>query len=84
MILAIDMVIHGKIMGNIQNKVTFTDKTKFDEQQAVLDYFIHSADLAHNTKPFEISLQWVELLSNEFLLQGNKEKEMNLPISYFM
>ena len=95
MILVTDMAIHGKVMTNIQNKITFTDynvlqiisgndKTKFYEQQAVLDYFIHSADLAHNTKPFEISLQWVELLSNEFWLQGNKKKEMKLPISFFM
>jgi hypothetical protein len=97
MILATDMAIHGKVMAYIQNKITFTtstggnnvlriisgnDKTKFDEQQAVLDYFIHSADLAHNTKPFEISLQWVELLSNEFWLQGDREKEINLPISF--
>jgi hypothetical protein len=62
--------------------ISGNDKTKFDEQQAVLDYFIHSADLAHNTKMFDVSLQWVELLSNEFWLQGDKEKEMKLPISF--
>lgn len=57
-------------------------KTQFDEQQALLDYFIHAADLAHNTKLFSISIQWVELLSNEFWNQGDKEKSMNLPVSF--
>ncbi len=58
------------------------EDTKFDNQQAFLDYFIHAADLAHNTKLFRLSIQWVELLSNEFWLQGDKEKEMNLPVSF--
>ena len=48
----------------------------------MLDYFIHSADLGHNTKKFNISLKWVELLSNEFWLQGDKEKNLNLNISF--
>ena len=56
--------------------------TTNEEQQALFDYFIHSADLAHNTKKFKISLKWVELLSNEFWLQGDKERKMNLNISF--
>ena len=58
------------------------EETTFEEQQALLDYFIHSADLGHNTKPFNISLKWVELLSNEFWIQGDKEKKMNLSVSF--
>ena len=27
----------------------------FDEQQSVLNFMIHTADIAHNSKPFEIS-----------------------------
>ena len=95
MILATDMANHGKIISVISAKLIQNknkDKielissnnptTKFNEQQAVLDFFVHSADLAHNTKLFSISLQWVELLSNEFWKQGDKEKSMNLPVSF--
>ena len=61
---------------------TKNEETTNEEKQALFDYFIHSADLGHNTKLFDISLKWVELLSNEFWLQGDKEKKMNLPISF--
>ena len=38
--------------------------------------------MGHNTKNFDISLRWVELLSTEFWLQGDKEKAMNLTVSF--
>ena len=95
-ILATDMANHGKVITKIQSKIpnenlnnekdfkliSGDEKTKFEEQQSLLDYFIHSADLAHNTKAFHISLKWVELLSKEFWMQGDKEKQMNLPVSF--
>ena len=94
-ILATDMANHKKIVEPIQTKVIEKEKnsenfkflsgneqTKFDEQQSLLNYFIHAADLGHNTKKFEFSLKWVELLSEEYWLQGDKERALNLPISF--
>ncbi len=95
-ILATDMANHGKVMSVIKARIpkdfdnvnqTFellsgNEKSKSEEQQALLDFFIHAADLAHNTKLFKISIQWVELLSNEFWNQGDKEKNMKLPVSF--
>lgn len=93
-ILSTDMFYHKQIMSNIQEKLSqlkngnfeFINKDDIDsvkkEQQVFLDYFIHSADLAHNTKLFNISLKWVQLLSEEFWLQGDKEKSMGLSVSF--
>ena len=70
-------MIKFELISDIKN-----EETTSEEKQALFDYFIHSADLGHNTKVFDISLKWVELLSNEFWLQGDKEKKMNLNISF--
>ena len=95
-ILATDMANHGKVTSLIKSKISISEdgkdyklnlltgneQTKNDEQQCLLDFLIHLADLAHNTRLFRISLKWVELLSEEFWRQGDLEKKKNLPVSF--
>ena len=59
-----------------------SEKTKSDEQQMMYNYLIHAADLGHNTQKFNISIQWIELLTYEFWNQGDKEKEKSLDVSF--
>ena len=62
--------------------VSKDSKNIFEEQEALFDFVVHASDLAHNVKSFNISLQWVELLSNEFWKQGDREKELGFPVSF--
>ena len=94
-ILATDMANHGKVVSVIKSKIALNEnneyklnllsgneQTKSEEQQYLLDFIIHLADLGHNTKLFKISLKWVSLLSEEFWRQGDLEKKKNLPVSF--
>lgn len=88
-ILATDMMQHGKVLGVIKGKISNgtevvnkNSKNIFDEQEALFDFIVHAGDIAHNAKSFKISVKWVELLSNEFWNQGDKEKGLNIQVSF--
>ena len=95
-ILATDMANHGEVVSLIKTKIKTSEeeglnrfdllsgneKTKFDEQQILLNYMMHAADLGHNCKKFNISIQWVELLCEEFWMQGDMEKKKGIPVSF--
>ena len=84
LILATDMANHGKVVSKLKSMDLSKNENvlKFDERQNVLDFIIHSADLAHNVKLFKISLHWVSLLSEEFWRQGDEEKKNKLNVSF--
>ena len=95
-ILATDMANHGEVVSLIRAKIKSSEeegegnfellsgneKSKFDEQQMLFNYLTHAADLGHNCKKFDISLQWVEVLCEEFWKQGDMEKKKGIPVSF--
>jgi hypothetical protein len=54
----------------------------FQTQQEFLNTLLHSADISNPTKPLHIYTKWVDLIMDEFWLQGDQEKKINLPISF--
>jgi len=58
------------------------EDTKFDRQQEILNYMIHTADISNPGKQFQIAKQWTDLVVEEFFLQGDLEKKEGLPVSF--
>lgn len=73
-------IIHGQ---NVDKLMSPSTKNIFEEQQDMINFIIHLADLSHNTKTWEISKIWTDFLYEEFFRQGDKEKIAGLPISMF-
>jgi hypothetical protein len=97
MVLSTDMINHAKIVGLVKNRIISYNITEgknlnklinidsgrtFDDQQEILNFIIHTCDLGHNAKSFDISLKWTYLLMNEFWNQGDFEREKSMPISF--
>jgi hypothetical protein len=47
----------------------------------ILVFLLHAADISNPTKPQKICVRWAHNALNEFFAQGEKEKELSLPVS---
>lgn len=82
-IIATDMMNHAndlKKLKDMVNNPSF-DKTKTENKEFMMTQLIHFADISNGSKPMDIYNKWVDKLFVEFFAQGDKEKEMGLPIS---
>ena len=58
------------------------DSKKFDIQQDLINFVLHAVDIGHAAKPFELEVKWAELVTAEFLNQGDIEKKKGIPVSF--
>ena len=56
--------------------------TKFEKQQDVVNFIVHTADISNPAKQFHVYSKWTELLLEEFFLQGDLEKKEGLVVSF--
>lgn len=95
-ILATDMATHTKNINQIKSKTEAykirdgenlerlqnEDLSKlYENQQMVLSFCLHCADISNPAKPFVVYRKWVSLIFEEFFEQGDREKEEGLPIT---
>lgn len=46
-----------------------------------MEMIIHAADLSNPARSFITSITWAKKVINEFINQGNKERELNVTLS---
>ncbi|XKL62450.1 hypothetical protein PGB90_002283 [Kerria lacca] len=89
MVLSTDMSKHMSLLADLKTMVE-TKKVagsgvllldNYTDRIQVLENLVHCADLSNPTKPLPLYRRWVDLLMEEFFLQGDKEKELHLDIS---
>lgn len=95
MILATDMAKHSDIVAELQAMLgndapegrgqdLLISQSVTKDSTLMLQVALKCADLGHLTMPWDLHLQWVQRLEKEFFVQGDKEKQMGLSISFLM
>ncbi|POM72286.1 3'5'-cyclic nucleotide phosphodiesterase domain containing hypothetical protein [Phytophthora palmivora] len=85
MVLATDNSVHSAYLGKLENLVLRATeegwKVDPDDDRLVLQMALHAADVSNPTKSLRTYLIWAERIKQEFYQQGDKERELMLPVS---
>jgi len=85
MTLSTDMGEHGRIFGQFKARVeTEQPFTSKEDIKLILAMSIKFADVSNPTRPTDLAVKWAKRIEEEFYAQGDKEKELAIPISPFM
>jgi hypothetical protein len=73
----------GRLISNDEKDPNKAAELMYKDQQLIINYFVHCADISHNVKDWSISEKWSNLIYEEFFNQGDVEKSKNLKVSMF-
>lgn len=80
LVLGTDMVFHKDHIKNMTDLLT-PAKSYNDLSNQLIKFIIHVADISNCAKPYRSSINWSYRVMEEFFRQGDKEKELSLPLS---
>mmetsp|Transcript_5911 Transcript_5911/g.8718 ORF Transcript_5911/g.8718 Transcript_5911/m.8718 type:complete len:751 (+) Transcript_5911:256-2508(+) len=82
-ILGILAQVRDKSIQIGDSKTTYTElKTECRElSSSILVFLLHSADISNPAKPQNLAVRWANKALTEFFAQGDKEKELAIPVS---
>lgn len=83
MILSTDMSNHFLLLTNMRLIIGTIVKNPTNRLriQRIMMLILHAADISNSAKHWDQHKVWVTLLCEEFFRQGDKEKELQLPVS---
>lgn len=83
-VLATDMSLHSEYVLKIKQQSTrFSTNTLLtdeEERNLLCSALIKCADISNVARPFHWGTKWAELLVQEFVCQGDLEKQLGLPV----
>eukprot|EP00899_Mesostigma_viride_P014680 jgi/Mesvir1/23212/Mv22673-RA.1 len=87
LVLASDLKQHFSIMESLRNRAAAGkpwDKESAADRLLLLKLAMKVADIGHAAKPLEYHLVWSNCMQEEFFMQGDTERELDLAVSPFM
>lgn len=85
MVLATDMGLHAKYVNQFKRRLQENhDFTKKDDIRLALAMAVKMADISNCGRPEHLYLKWSGKISDEFYMQGDRERNLGLPCSPFM
>ncbi|KAJ3340441.1 High affinity cAMP-specific 3',5'-cyclic phosphodiesterase 7A [Gonapodya sp. JEL0774] len=87
MVLATDLSHHFAILSSFKAKIAarnFDWRTVTEDRKLLLQLAIKMGDVSNPAKPWYLYSKWVDRIFEEFFNQGDKEKELGIPVSPFM
>jgi len=85
LILSTDMAKHFDFVSTCKaSEKSIKQKIEnFNDRLELYKLYIKASDIAHTAKSLELHEKWCKLIMEEFFSQGDKEKELSLPISMY-
>ncbi|RKO89920.1 hypothetical protein BDK51DRAFT_21883, partial [Blyttiomyces helicus] len=82
-ILFTDMSHHFALLEQLGGLVESALKRRGPRRgrERMVNILLHGADISNAARPFEICRRWSDMVVEEFFMQGEQEKRMNLPVS---
>ena len=74
---------HVEIVTKFENCLSSFSKDNPEHRQLLLEILLKSADISNPCRPFHIAKYWSYMVVDEFFAQGDREKDLCLPLSPF-
>ena len=85
MVLSTDMGLHAKILSTFKRRLSEDHNfTKKEDIRLALSMALKVADISNCGRPENLYRKWCDQISDEFYLQGDRERNCGFPVSPFM
>ncbi|KAI3645908.1 hypothetical protein MP228_008836 [Amoeboaphelidium protococcarum] len=86
MVLATDLSQHYTILSQFKTRLqnSFNPAESREDKLLLMKMLIKCSDVSNPTKEFSLYMKWTNAVIDEWRIQGDQEKALNIPVSPFM